>query len=57
MQFTTFIPIFEVVNVSGKHRYHFGQERNKEKKEMMLNCCNLKGFETEYQLIKPIIQT
>ena len=28
IQFTTFIPIFEVVNVSGRHRGHFGQERN-----------------------------
>ena len=28
IQFTTFIPIFVVVNVSGRHRGHFGQERN-----------------------------
>ena len=57
IQFTTFIPIFELVNVSGRHRDHFGQERNKRKKEMMLNCCNLKCFKTEYQLVKSIIKT
>ena len=28
IQFTTFILIFEVVNVSGRHCGHFGQERN-----------------------------
>ena len=28
IQFTTFIPIFEVVNVSERHRGHFRQERN-----------------------------
>ena len=28
IQFTTFIPIFEVANVSGRHRGHFGLERN-----------------------------
>ena len=29
----------------------------KRKKEMMLNCCNLKCFKTEYQLVKSIIKT
>ena len=28
IQFTTFIPMFKVVNVSGRYRGHFGQERN-----------------------------
>ena len=32
IQFTTFIPIFELVNVSGRHRDHFGPEINKRKK-------------------------
>ena len=29
----------------------------KRKKEMILNCCNLKCFKTKYQLLKSIIQT
>ena len=28
----------------------------KRKKEMMLNCCNLKHFKTKYQLVKLIIK-
>ena len=32
------------------HGGHFWQI--KEKKEMMLNCCNLKCFKTKYQLVK-----
>ena len=30
---------------------------NKRKKEMMLNCRNLKCFKTKYQLVNSIIQT
>ena len=29
----------------------------KRKKEMMLNCCNLKCFKTKYQLVKSTLQT
>ena len=44
--------LFEVVNVSERYRGHFGQIQ-----EMILNCCNLKCFKMEYELVKSIIQT
>ena len=42
--------------MSGRHRGHFGQ-RKERKKEMMLNCFNLKCFKMKYQLVKCIVAT
>ena len=50
-KFITFIPIFAVVNASGRHQGSLWAK--KKKKEMMLNCCNLKFLKIE--LVKPII--
>ena len=51
----SFIPISEVVTVKWKTLGSLWTK--KRKKEMILNCFNLKCFKTKYQLVKSITQT